>query len=37
VTITCTWGTVGVTPLPTSMGGIPATKQVTAVAVMRRE
>ncbi len=37
VTIACTWGTVGVTPLPVSMGGIPATKQVTAVAVMRRE
>jgi Flp pilus assembly protein TadG len=37
VTITCSWGTVGVTPLPVSMGGIPTTKQVTAVAVMRKE
>ena len=32
-----TWGTVGVTPLPVSMGGIPATKQVVGVAVMRKE
>jgi Flp pilus assembly protein TadG len=37
VTITCTWGTVGVTPLPVAMGGIPNTKQVTGVAVMRKE
>jgi Flp pilus assembly protein TadG len=37
VTITCTWGTVGVTPLPVSMGGIATTKQVTGVAVMRKE
>jgi Flp pilus assembly protein TadG len=37
VTITCTWGIVGVTPLPVAMGGIPSTKQVTGVAVMRKE
>jgi Flp pilus assembly protein TadG len=37
VTITCTWGTVGVTPLPVSLGGIPTTKQVVGVAVMRKE
>lgn len=37
VTVTCTWGTVGVTPLPVSMGGIATTKQVTGVAVMRKE
>jgi Flp pilus assembly protein TadG len=37
VTITCTWGTVGVTPLPVVMGGIPTTKQVIGVAVMRKE
>jgi Flp pilus assembly protein TadG len=37
VTVTCLWGTVGVTPLPTSMGGLSTTKQVTGVAVMRKE
>jgi Flp pilus assembly protein TadG len=37
VTITCTWGTVGVTPLPVALGGIPNNKQVTGVAVMRKE
>ncbi len=37
VTVSCTWGTVGVTPLPVAMGGIPTSKQVTATEVMRRE
>ncbi len=37
VTITCTWGTVGVTPLPVSLGGIPNSKQLTAMAAMRKE
>jgi Flp pilus assembly protein TadG len=37
VTVTCTWGTVGITPLPTSMGGIATSKQVVGAAVMRRE
>jgi Flp pilus assembly protein TadG len=37
VTVSCSWGTVGVTPLPVAMGGIPATKQVSSIAVMRRE
>ena len=37
VTVACSWGTVGVTPLPVSMGGIPATKQVSVTEVMRRE
>jgi len=37
VTITCTWGTVGVTPLPVALGGIPTTKQVTAACVMYKE
>jgi Flp pilus assembly protein TadG len=33
VTVTCAWGTVGLRP----MGLIPAAKQVTGKAVMRRE
>jgi Flp pilus assembly protein TadG len=37
VTVTCTWGTVGITPLPPAMGGIATSKQVTGAAVMRRE
>ena len=37
VTITATWSTVGVTPLPTSMGGISPSKQVTGVCVMYKE
>jgi Flp pilus assembly protein TadG len=37
VTVTCSWGTVGVTPLPTAMGGISTSKQVIGVAVMRKE
>ena len=37
VTIACTWGTVGVTPLPTALGGIATSKQVVGVAVMRKE
>ena len=37
VTVTCTWGTVGVTPLPNSMGGISATKQLQGVCVMYKE
>jgi Flp pilus assembly protein TadG len=37
VTVSCSWGTVGVTPLPVSMGGIPSTKQVSVTEVMRRE
>lgn len=37
VTVSCTWGTVGITPLPVSLGGIPSTKQVVASIVMRRQ
>ena len=37
VTLNCSWGTVGVTPLPVAMGGIPATKQVSASCVMFKE
>jgi Flp pilus assembly protein TadG len=37
VTISASWGTVGVTPLPTSMGGISTSKQVTGVCVMYKE
>lgn len=37
VTVTAVWGTVGVTPLPTSMGGISVDKPVTVTAIMRKE
>lgn len=37
VTVSATWGTVGVTPLPTSMGGISSSKQVQGVCVMYKE
>jgi Flp pilus assembly protein TadG len=37
VTVSCIWGTVGVSPLPTSMGGIGPAKVVSGVAVMRKE
>jgi Flp pilus assembly protein TadG len=37
VTVTCSWGTVGVTPLPTALGGLATTKQVTGVCVMYKE
>ncbi len=37
VTVSGAWGTVGVTPLSTAMGGIAANKQVTGVAIMQRE
>ncbi len=37
VSVACVWGTVGVTPLPVAMGGIPSTKQVVGAAVMMRE
>lgn len=37
VTITCTWGTVGVTPLPTTLGGLSTAKQVTGTCVMFKE
>ncbi len=37
VTITCTWGNVGITPLPVCMGGLSATKQLSASASMIHE
>jgi Flp pilus assembly protein TadG len=37
VTVSCNWGTVGVSPLPVSMGGLPATKQLTCSVVMSHE
>lgn len=37
VTVTLTWGNVGVQPLPTAMGGIAASKQMTTTATMRRQ
>jgi Flp pilus assembly protein TadG len=36
-TVTATWGSIGVQPLPTAMGGIPATKLVVGTCVMRKE
>jgi Flp pilus assembly protein TadG len=37
VTVTATWGTIGVSPLPASMGGISSTKQVIGSVVMIKE
>ncbi len=37
VTVSCTWGTVGVSPLPVSMGGLPSTKVLSCSAVMTHE
>lgn len=37
VTVSCNWGTVGIHPLPSSMGGIPTNKTVTCSTVMMRE
>jgi hypothetical protein len=37
VTVSFNWGTVGISPLPTSMGGIASTKQVAATATMQAE
>ena len=37
VTVSASWGTVGIHSLPTSLGGISNTKRVTGVAVMRKE
>ncbi len=37
VTVSCTWGSVGVSPLPTSMGGIPSTKTLSCSVVMEHE
>ena len=37
VTITATWGTIGISPLPVSMGGISSTKQVVGSVVMIKE
>ena len=37
VTVQCTWGSVGVHPLPTAMGGISTTKLVKGSTVMRKE
>jgi Flp pilus assembly protein TadG len=37
VTVTATWGTIGVSVLPSWLGGIPANKVITGVTVMRKE
>ncbi len=37
VTIACTWSTVGVTPLPVVMGGLPPTKQLSCAVLMSHE
>jgi hypothetical protein len=36
VTVTMSWGTVGI-PMPTMLGGISPTKQLVATAVMMKE
>ena len=37
VSVSCNWGTVGVTPLPVSMGGIPNSKNLTCSVTMLHE
>jgi Flp pilus assembly protein TadG len=37
VTVTATWGTIGISPLPASMGGISSTRSVTGSIVMIKE
>jgi Flp pilus assembly protein TadG len=37
VTVANTWGNIGISPLPTSMGGIPASKSFSAAATMVHE
>jgi Flp pilus assembly protein TadG len=37
VTVQCTWGSVGIHPLPEVMGGISPSKAVRGATVMRRE
>jgi Flp pilus assembly protein TadG len=37
VTVTCSWGTVGLHALPSAMGGISNSKNVIGVATMRKE
>ena len=37
VTISCTWGSLGVHTLSSSLGGISNSKQIVGVAVMRKE
>jgi Flp pilus assembly protein TadG len=37
VTVQCTWGSVGIHPLPEAMGGISPSKLVRGATVMRRE
>jgi len=37
VTITATWGTIGIMPLSSTYGGISSTKQVVGTAVMIKE
>jgi Flp pilus assembly protein TadG len=37
VTMTANWGSIGIHPLPTALGGISTSKQVRAAATMRKE
>jgi len=37
VTVSCTWGNVGISPLPTALGGFGSTKQFSATATMIHE
>jgi Flp pilus assembly protein TadG len=37
VTVSCTWSTVGINPLPVSMGGIAPTKQLSCSVAMSHE
>jgi Flp pilus assembly protein TadG len=37
VTVACTWSNVGISPLPTSLGGLAANKQLSCNVVMAHE
>lgn len=37
VTVSCSWGTIGLHALPVYLGGIPSTKTVTGVSIMVTE
>ncbi len=37
VSVSCNWSTVGISPLPQSMGGLPANKQLTCTVLMAHE
>jgi len=37
ITVSCSWANVGITPLPSFLGGIPTNKQITCSMLMLHE